>query len=55
MGEKLWNCDFSFLSVPLVVGGQCLDKVMFCLKPFNFNDFSLKLTKHLMFLTAIFV
>ena len=63
MGERLCNADFSFLSMPLVssvknqsklpksllVGGQCLDGVTFCLKPFDFNDFSLKLTKYLMF------
>ena len=62
MGERLCNGDFSFSPVPLVssvtnqskllksllVGGRCLDKVMFCLKPFDFNDFSLKLTKYLM-------
>ena len=66
MWGKLCNGDFSFLPMPLVssvkdqsklpesllVGGQCLDKVMFCLKPFDFDDFSLKLTKYL---TAIFV
>ena len=33
----------------LLVGGQCLDRVMLCLKSFDFNDFSLKLTKYLMF------
>ena len=33
----------------LLVGGQCLDRVMFCLKPFDFNYFSLKLTKYLIF------
>ena len=37
----------SKLTKSLLVGGQCLDKVMFCLKPFDFNDFSLKLTKYL--------
>ena len=31
----------------LLVGGQCLERVMFCLKPLDFNDFSLKLTKYL--------
>ena len=63
MGKRLCNGDFSFLPMPLVssvkdqskppksslVGGQCLDSVIFCLKPFDFNDFSLKLTKYLMF------
>ena len=58
MGERLCNSDFSFLPLPLVssvktqfklpksslVGGQCLDR-----EPFDFNDFSLKLTKYLMF------
>ena len=70
MREKLCNGDFSVLPMPLVssikdqskpqksllVGRQCLERVMFCLKPFDFNDFSLKLTKYLKcFLTAIFV
>ena len=55
--------DFSVLPMPLVsivkdqsklpesvlLGGQCLDRVMFCLKPIDFNDFSLNLTKYLMF------
>ena len=59
MGKRLWNGDLSFLPMRLVlsvknqsklpksllVGDQCLDRVMFCLKPFDFNDFSLKLTK----------
>ena len=65
MGKRLCNGDLSFLPVPLVlsvkdqsevrkslfifVGGQCLGKVMFCVKLFNFYDFSLKLTKYLMF------
>ena len=63
MGKRLCNCDFSFLPMPLassvkdqselpksvLVGGQCLDGVMFCRKPLDFNDFSLKLTKYLMF------
>ena len=61
-GERLCNSDFSFLPMPLVssvkdqpklsksllVGGQCLDRVMFFSKSFHFNDFSLK-TKYLMF------
>ena len=69
MGERLCHGDFSFLSIPLVssiknqfklpksllVGGQRLDSVMLCLKPFDFYVSSLKLTKHLFFLTAIFV
>ena len=52
MGKRPCNGDFSFLTVPLVssvknrsklqksllVGGQCSDRVMFCLKPFDFND-----------------
>ena len=56
MGKRLCNGDFSFLSMPLVssvtnqsklpksllVGGQCLDRVKFCLKPIDFNDFSLR-------------
>ena len=69
MGKRLLcNGDFSFLPMPLVssvnnqsklqksllVGGQCLDRVMFCLKPFDFNDFSLKLTKYLMFPNSYF-
>ena len=61
--------DFSFLPMPLVsesakdqskqpkipLVGQCLDRLMFCLKPFDFNDFSLKLTKYLMFPNSYFV
>ena len=56
----LCNGDLSFLPMPLVsividqyklpktllVGGQCLDRLMFCPKPSDFNDFSLKLTKY---------
>ena len=59
MGKRQFNDDFSFLPMLLVlgvknqsklpksllVGDQCLDRVMFCLKPFDFNDFSLKLKK----------
>ena len=59
MGERLCNGDFSFLPMApvssvkdqsklpksLLAGGQCLDRVMFSLKPFEFSDFSLKLTK----------
>ena len=47
---------FSFLPIhqsklpkSLLVRGQCLGRVMFFLKPFDFNDFSLKLTKYLIF------
>ena len=53
MGKRLCNRHFSFLPMPLVssikdesklpknllVGGQHLDRVMLCLKPFDFNDF----------------
>ena len=63
MGKTLFNGEFSFLPMPLVssikdqsklpksllVGAQGLDRVMFCLRPFGFNDFSLKLTKYVMF------
>ena len=63
MGKKLCNGDFSFLPIPLVssvkdqsklpksllLGDQRLDRVIFCLKPFDFNDFRLKLTKYSMF------
>ena len=59
-GERLCTSDFSFLPMPpvssvkyqstlpksLSVGGQCLERWTFCLKPFDFNDFSLKLTKY---------
>ena len=69
MGKRLYNGDFSFLPVPLVssiksqselpknllVGDQCLDRVMFCPKPFDFNDFSLKSTTYLTFPKTIFV
>ena len=68
MGKRLCNGDFSFLPMLLVssvkdqsklpksllVGGQCLDRVMFCLKPFDFTDFGLKLTKYLMFCNSHF-
>ena len=37
----------SKLPKSLLVGGQCLDIVMFSLKPFDFDNFSLKLTKYL--------
>ena len=64
MGKQLYNDEFLCLPMPLVssvknqsklppgsllVGGQCLDRVTFCLKPFQFNDFNLKLRKYLMF------
>ena len=63
MGKRLCNGDFSFLlmssvssfknqsKIPksLLTAGECLDRVMFCQKPFDFNDFSLKLTKYLVF------
>ena len=32
--------DHSKLPKSLLVGAQCLDRVMFCPKPFDFNDFS---------------
>ena len=49
MGKRLCNGDFSFLPVPLdsstkdqskfpkslLVGGQCLNRVMFCLESFD--------------------
>ena len=69
MGKRLCNGDFSLLPMPLVrrvkknqstlprsllVGGECLDGVIFFLKPFDFSDFSLKLTKYLMFLNSYF-
>ena len=60
MRKRLCNGDFSFLPMPraknqskppknLLVDGQCLDRVMLCLKLFDFNDLSLKLTKYLTF------
>ena len=63
MGKRLCNGDILFLPLSLVlrvkdqsklpksllVGGQHLDRVMFCLKPIDFIDFSLKLMKYLMF------
>ena len=63
MGKRLCNSDFSFLPTQLISrlkitlnyqkglligGGQRLDRVMFYTKPFDINDFSLKLTKYLM-------
>ena len=41
--------DQSKLLKSLLVCGQSLNRVLFCLKPFDFNDFSLKLTKYLVF------
>ena len=60
MGKRQSNNDFSFLPVlpvssvkdrskspkGFLLGGQCFDRIMFCLKPFEFNDFRLKLTKY---------
>ena len=68
MGKNLCNSDFSVLPMPLVssvknqsklpisllVGGQCLGRVTFCLIPFDFNDFSSKLTKYSMFTNSHF-
>ena len=68
MGKRLCNADFSFLFMLLVssvknqsklpksllIGDHCLHRVMFCLKPFDFNDFSLKLMKCLMFPNSYF-
>ena len=59
MGKTFCNSDFLFLPMPLVsgikdqsklpksllVGGHGLDRVMSCLRPFDFDYFSLKLTK----------
>ena len=69
MGERLCNSDFSFLLMWLAssikdpsklpkslwVCGQCLDRVMLYLNPFDFNDFSLKLAKYFKFLNSHFV
>ena len=44
----------SKLPKTLLVGGQCLDGVIFCLKPFEYKDFSLKVTKYLMFPDSYF-
>ena len=41
--------DQSKLPKRLLVGGQCLYRVTFCLKTFDFHDFILKLMKYLMF------
>ena len=63
----LCNIEFAFLPMlvsnvknqsefpkSLLVGGHCLDRAMFCLKLFDFNDFSLKLTKYLMISNSYF-
>ena len=61
MGRRLCDDNFLFMPMPIVssvkdqsklpnsllVGGQCLDRVRFYLKPFDFCYFSLKLTKYL--------
>ena len=39
--------DQSKLPKSLLSDGQCLDRLMSCLKPFDFNDFSLKPTNYL--------
>ena len=65
MGKRLCNGDFFIfafaatlerfkkdqckLPKSLLVDRQCLDRVMFCLKPFDSNDFSVKLTTSFMF------
>ena len=63
MKERLCNSDFSLLRMPLVstvkinlnfqkaywLVSQYLDRVMLCLEPFDFNDFSLKMKKYLIF------
>ena len=68
MGKRPCNGGFSFLLMLLVsrvksqsklpkfllVGGQCMDRLMFCLKPFDFNGFSLKLKKYLLFSNSHF-
>ena len=68
MRKRLCHGDFSFLPVTLIssgknqsklqksllVGGQCLNRVMLCLQPFDFNDFNLKLGKYLMFPNSYF-
>ena len=68
MAKRLCDSHFSFLPMRLVssikdqsklpksllVGGQHLDRVIFFLKLCDFNDFSLKLTKYLMFPSSHF-
>ena len=60
MEKRLSNGDFLFLPMLLAssikdqrkrpkilcLGGQCLDRVKFRPKPFDFNNFSLKLTRY---------
>ena len=47
--------DQSELPKSLLVCDQCVDRVMFCLKPFDFNQFQYKADKiFIVFLTAIF-
>ena len=48
------SVNLNFQKINLSVGGQCLDRIMLCLKPFDFNDFSLKLTKNSMFAKSHF-
>ena len=69
LGKRTCDSDFSRLLALLVssikyqctlpksllANGQCLDRVIFCQKPFNFNDSTLKLTKYLMFPNSHFV
>ena len=64
MEGKLFNSDLSFLPLVFRVKDQSklakslldgLDRVMFCLKAFDFNDFSLKLMKYLLFFSNHFV
>ena len=68
MGKRLCNGDFSFFPMPLVssvqdqsklpksllAGSQCLNRITFYLK-FDLNNFSLKLTKYVIFPNANFV
>ena len=46
--------DQFILPNSLFVGGQCLERVMFCLKPFHFDDFNLEMTKYVMFPNSYF-
>ena len=68
MGKRLCNDDILFFPIGLIsrvkdqskvqksllVGGQCLNRVMFCLKPIDVDGFSLKLEQYLMFLKSHF-
>ena len=61
--KRLFDSEFSFLPMPvassiknqfklpksLLACGQRLDRVVFCLRPFDFNDFGSKLTKYSVF------